>query len=133
MVPFYTRYLLPAEYGTLELVEITAEIFGMFANAGMGTAVFKFYHKYTNESDRNRVVSSGILGAMALFSFFGMLGIFNADLLSRLIFGTPDFRLYFVLVFLRFFVTGAATIAVDYLRLTGQPKYYFAAAASQIV
>ncbi len=133
LLPVYTRYLLPAEYGTLELVEITAEVFGMCASAGIGSSVFKFYHECTSDSEKNRVVSSGILGSTVFYSAFGLSGIIGAKYFSLLIFWSPEYSIYFVLVFIRFFMGGATTIITDYLRLTGRAIFYSTALLSQII
>lgn len=124
MVPLYTRYLLPAEYGLLELVEVTANVFDMFASAGIGAAVFKFYNNYPDARDRARVLSSGIIGSTILYSLFGLGGILSARLLSTMVFGNPEYSIYFILFFLRFFIIGGTTIATDSLRLFNRPVFY---------
>lgn len=43
LLPVYTHYLTPADYGILELITIGIAIWIMIANQGMGTAFFKYY------------------------------------------------------------------------------------------
>ena len=45
MLPIYTRYLTPADYGTLELLEMTTDVVGMIAGIGLASSVFRFYSR----------------------------------------------------------------------------------------
>jgi len=43
LLPVYTRYLTPSDYGQLELLGITLTILFIVTSQGMGTAFFRFY------------------------------------------------------------------------------------------
>lgn len=43
LLPVYTHYLTPADYGILELITIGITLWIMLANQGMGTAFFRYY------------------------------------------------------------------------------------------
>ncbi len=55
MIPIYTYYLLPSDYGLLELLDLTLNITGMLVGVRLGAAVIRFYHKYETVDDRNEV------------------------------------------------------------------------------
>ncbi len=58
LLPLYTRYLTPTDYGILELIEVTSGMIGLLIGFGVTQAVSRFYYEPTNENDRNRVVST---------------------------------------------------------------------------
>ncbi|MFX0142190.1 MAG: lipopolysaccharide biosynthesis protein, partial [Candidatus Hodarchaeota archaeon] len=46
LIPLYTRYLTPADYGVLELLELTSSIISLFLGLRIGTAVIRFFYDY---------------------------------------------------------------------------------------
>jgi O-antigen/teichoic acid export membrane protein len=101
MLPVYTRYLTPADYGILELLGMTIEVIGLITGAGIMGAVFKFYHAEHHQADKNEVISTAAIGIGAIASVATLLGLIVAPELSRLTFGSeanlPYLRLYFLL------------------------------------
>jgi glycosyltransferase involved in cell wall biosynthesis len=43
LIPLYTRFLTPADYGVLELLDLTMFFSGIFCMMGISAAVFRFY------------------------------------------------------------------------------------------
>ena len=43
MLPFYTRYLTPTDYGVLEILDLSMSLIGMFLNMGITAALLRFY------------------------------------------------------------------------------------------
>jgi len=66
MLPIYTTYLEPAEYGTLELVGLTIDVISTAIGIGMTAAVMRFYFKYEDEESKKRVVSSALIGVITI-------------------------------------------------------------------
>ncbi|MBC7788365.1 MAG: polysaccharide biosynthesis protein [Anaerolineae bacterium] len=107
MLPVYTRYLTPADYGVLELLGMTIEVIGLITGAGIMGAVFKFYHAEERQAGKNQVISTAALGVGAIATVAALLGLIVAPELSKLTFGSeanlPYLRLYFLLFFLQNF------------------------------
>jgi O-antigen/teichoic acid export membrane protein len=107
MLPVYTRYLTPADYGVLELLGMTIEVIGLITGAGIMGAVFKFYHAEQDQAEKNRVMSTAALGVAAIATVATLFGLMIAPELSKLTFGSlanlSYLRLYFVLFFLQNF------------------------------
>ncbi|MDQ6770672.1 MAG: oligosaccharide flippase family protein [Gemmatimonadota bacterium] len=101
MLPVYTRYLTPADYGVLELLGMTIEVIGLIAGAGIMGAVFKFYHAEHNQAGKNDVISTAALGVGAIAILVTLVGLIIAPELSKLTFDSeanlPYLRLYFLL------------------------------------
>ena len=61
MLPIYTRYLTPADYGILQLLEMVIDVVSIFAGSRLGEGIFWFYHKAETEADRRKVLSTALL------------------------------------------------------------------------
>lgn len=72
LLPIYTRYLTPADYGTLQLVVLTGDIISIVAGAKASEALMRFYFEPKTEEGRNTVASTcfitvAVLAACCLF------------------------------------------------------------------
>jgi O-antigen/teichoic acid export membrane protein len=67
LLPFYTSYLSPAEYGCIAILDLTAAVLGVVIGSGLASAVTRYHFEARNETERNRVWWTGltILGAVA--------------------------------------------------------------------
>ena len=88
MLPVYTRYLTPADYGVLELLGMTIEVIGLITGAGIMGAVFKFYHAEHHQAGKNDVISTAALGVGAIAIMATLVGLIIAPEVSRLTFGS---------------------------------------------
>jgi len=70
MIPVYTRFLTPADYGVLELISITMTFLSIIVAAGITEAVARFYFDYKDDKGKNTVISSALLGIMIAGGLF---------------------------------------------------------------
>jgi O-antigen/teichoic acid export membrane protein len=93
MLPFYTRYLSPAEYGLLQLLDITVEVTAILFSAGIRSGLQRFYFKATTDEERNSVVSTTFFLELGL-SLAGTIALFAcANVIHRVVLvgaGTSD-------------------------------------------
>lgn len=66
MLPLYTRMLTPADYGLLQMLDMTVEVVSILVSAGAVTGVMRFYFKTDDPEHRRRVVGSAFLLLTAL-------------------------------------------------------------------
>jgi O-antigen/teichoic acid export membrane protein len=66
MLPVYTRFLTPADYGLVQLLEITVEVAAIFFTAGATAGVQRFYFKANSADERQRLVSTAFFTVLAL-------------------------------------------------------------------
>jgi O-antigen/teichoic acid export membrane protein len=100
MLPVYTRYLTPADYGILELLGMTLDVIGMIAGVGIVAGVFKFYSAEPDRKAKDSVISTAALSVVGLAALTSVVGFFFAEQLSELIFGEESNPLYLRLYFL---------------------------------
>jgi O-antigen/teichoic acid export membrane protein len=89
MLPVYTRYLTPANYGAIELIELTFDVLTMVAGSRLIGGVFRHYYKASSEPERNSVVATGVLLICAGYFAVGLAAFFAATPLAHLALG-PD-------------------------------------------
>ena len=56
MLPVYTRALTPADYGILQLLDMTSDVVAILVSAGCTAGVMRFYFKTEVEHDRRAVL-----------------------------------------------------------------------------
>ena len=61
MLPFYTRYLLPSDYGVLEILDLSISLLGMFLNMGITAALLRSYAAAETAERKRQVVSTAFL------------------------------------------------------------------------
>ena len=60
LIPLYTRYLAPADYGVMALVSMYTQVMFILMNLGQSTSLFRFYYEHDTEEGRERVVAASI-------------------------------------------------------------------------
>src|SRR5205814_5322515 len=84
MLPLYTRYLTPADYGVIQLIDMTLEIISIVAGSRLAAGVFHLYHKAASEAERRRVLGGAFLLLTTAFVLTGIVSWLFAPLIARL-------------------------------------------------
>ncbi|MBI5180240.1 MAG: oligosaccharide flippase family protein [Nitrospirae bacterium] len=124
MLPVYTRYLTPADYGVLELLSMTIDIIAMIAGIGITSTVFKYYSEYENIEEKNDVISTAIIMLIILSSITATLGFIFSNKLSQLVFGQIDNANYFMLFFIIYFLQSVNIIPLMFIRAMQNSKLF---------
>jgi len=116
LIPLYTHYLTTSQYGTLELLELTTYIAGMFLALGISQSVMRFYYDSDDPGKRHEVVSTALLSIWVI-ALFGMswLVLFSPGI-SILVFKTIDNAGLFRLIFITFAFSLSNEIPFSFIR-----------------
>ena len=90
MLPIYTRYLTPADYGVAALIEMTLDVVAILAGAQVAQGIFRFYHKADSETARRAVVSTALSTLVVSYAAFGAIVFAAAPAISQLVFESPE-------------------------------------------
>jgi O-antigen/teichoic acid export membrane protein len=115
MLPIYTRFLTPADYGVLELLSMTIDLIGMLTGATLTASVFPFYSEHKASGKENEVITTAAIGVTCLAVITAVAGMFVAPFLSSTVLGSHGNPQYFRLFFL-IYITQTAEI-VPFLML----------------
>jgi len=97
MLPVYTHYLTPADYGVIGLLIFLVSLFEIILGGHMFQAVPKFYHQEETKLLKNSVVTTALL-VTSIFS--GVACILMASFsgpLAEVIFGGREYSIYIVI------------------------------------
>ena len=91
MLPVYTRYLLPAQYGAIELIEMSFDLLTMVAGARLLGGVFRYYYKAQTETERHAVISTSALIICGGYAVVGIGAFLAATPLAHIVLGDARF------------------------------------------
>jgi O-antigen/teichoic acid export membrane protein len=116
MIPFYTHYLTPADYGTLELLDLSLTLTALVLTMWLNAAVVRQYNDFGESKDRNQAVSTVLIFAFFIGVVVAAAGIQFSRPLSTLILNSPNFHFYVSLEALSFLVSSLNVVCMSYLR-----------------
>ncbi len=90
LLPLYTRYLSPSDYGKVETLIALATVIGIVLRMGIHSAFFRFYFDSNEPAARLRVLRTSFWFTMAMATAGLLVGLVLAGQISDALFGTPD-------------------------------------------
>ena len=117
MIPLYTNILRPDEYGTLELLNLSIDIISTVMGFGMLAAVMRFYFKYDDPKEKNKVISTALIGTASIMAVTTIMCLFAGRPLSQLIFHNNENAVYLRIMFITMFLGSIIEIPFAYLRI----------------
>lgn len=91
MIPVYTKFLTPADYGLIEMIElfvsVSVIILGVLA---MNDAMVRIYYDYPDERSRGMLVSTALVGITSLSLLLAGAAFIGATPLAILMFGSSS-------------------------------------------
>ena len=133
LIPLYTHYIPPADYGTLELLDLSVNVIGMFVGVGIVSAIARFYFNCEGEKERKQVVSTALIAL--LFLVFGtvfLLYTFVADSIAELVLGNIHLERYVQISLAAFAFNAILEIPLTYLRIQERSIAYSAIALGRL-
>jgi len=133
MLPIYTRYLTPADYGVLELLTITTDVISIIVGIGLAATVMRFYAKYDSQEEKNKVVSTALILISVPSLAMNLACVLLSDKFSVLVFGSADYTFYFQLSFILIFLQVGLEIPFVLIRLKDNSLLFVLANASKLI
>ncbi|HEX2292307.1 MAG TPA: oligosaccharide flippase family protein [Gaiellaceae bacterium] len=90
LLPVYTRYLSPADYGLIETLIALSAVLTVLLAAGVKSAFFRFYFDEADEAGKRRVIRTSFWFTMATGTAGLAAGIVLAGPISELLFRTSE-------------------------------------------
>lgn len=116
-LPIYTQLLTPADYGVIQLIEMTFDMLTILAGSRLGVGIFRFYHKANATADKRAVLTTALTLVFCTFSVIAIGAWFSAASLSRMIFGSESYAPVIRVAALSFPWDGVIAIPLGFLRL----------------
>jgi O-antigen/teichoic acid export membrane protein len=90
LLPVYTRYLSPADYGLIETLIALSAILTVLLAAGVKSAFFRFYFDEPDEAGKRRVIRTSFWFTMAMGTAGLVAGLALAEPISEVLFDTSE-------------------------------------------
>jgi O-antigen/teichoic acid export membrane protein len=114
LIPFYTHYLQPTQYGTLEVLDLSLSLITLLMTTWVAAPVTRFYYHYEEEREKKRVISTSLVTAACGGLVLTLVGLHFARQISVLVLQSPDFPLYVKVITLSFFFSCVSEVAWQY-------------------
>ncbi|AZZ92994.1 hypothetical protein EUZ85_20570 [Hahella sp. KA22] len=120
LLPIYTQYLLPSEYGVIELLGMLVDLAGIFFGARIGQAFLRYYGLANTDNEKYQVTGSalGMTCGMHLLAVLTLISLSGP--ISELLFGSSDFKTLVQLYSLNMLLGALMEIPFAYLRANGK-------------
>jgi O-antigen/teichoic acid export membrane protein len=124
LIPLYTAYLTPEDYGVLQICRVFNYILVVILLMGMSSSMFRVYFNTENKADRALIINSTVL-TFIIGSFIIVLPLllFSSSL-SRLLLGIENEQGLFILLVLSIFFESFFSIQLSVLRAEEKSKIY---------
>ena len=76
LLPIYTRYLSPAEYGVIDLFIVIAAIVNLTIALEISQGIARYYQEAKNEKEKRKYTSSAFWFTILVYSLFFFLTFF---------------------------------------------------------
>jgi O-antigen/teichoic acid export membrane protein len=132
LIPGYTRYLDPAAYGVLELLDLTVGLLALFVGSTYTCSLYYFQARAKDAAERDTSISTALFGAMLLGSVGATTGALLAVPLSRLVFQSPGYAHYFRVSFAVFAFSLPLEMCYACLRAMNRPVAFTVASVARL-
>ncbi|MDH5387414.1 MAG: oligosaccharide flippase family protein [Gammaproteobacteria bacterium] len=133
MLPIYTRYLSPADYGVVELLTMTVTFVSIFIGLRISQAMFRYFVLAETPDEKNLIVSTVMHTIIATSSIGSLALYFAAEPAARILFGNSDY-LYEVQLFSITIMLGAvADVGMSYIRARQLPVLFVVVGAVTLI
>jgi len=116
MLPIYTRCLTPADYGVLELLEITVDVISIVAGAGIIHGLSKYYYQYEGQRDKEELVSTLFISLILLYAAGCCVGFAFSEQISIVVYHTEKYSRFIEISFFNLFLSFLIFVPLGYLR-----------------
>jgi O-antigen/teichoic acid export membrane protein len=133
MLPLYTRYLSPADYGVISLMVLMLSLFELLFGARLGYALPKMFAESRSEQDKKTLISTALLFMIAVGALSSMAVFFTRSTLSSLIFGSTGYTVIVAYFSFMVLTQSVETHGLDYIRLQQRPWLFLGANVLKLV
>ena len=133
MLPIYTRYLSPEDYGLVALLVFLISVIDVTFGARLSQAVMKFYFQYKEQSDRNAVFSSALIQTGAISLIVVIAVVLGRGQLSEVLFDSNSYSLIIALFGVTILTSAIENYGLIFLRLNNRAKDFFFLNVSKLI
>lgn len=133
MLPVYTRYLSPADYGIVALIVFVISLIEITLCARMWQAQQKFYYDEEADIKRKGVTSTIFFITVTLSFFVTILGIAYSDNISMLLYKNNELSTVVALFLVLVSTQAIEAVGLTYIRIKNNTSLYFYLSLAKLI
>jgi O-antigen/teichoic acid export membrane protein len=133
LLPLYTRYLTPSDYGVLELIDTTTSLIGIVLSLGAATALSRFYYGCNDDRERRRLVGTVFVLVITGGGIIGALASFSAPTLARFVLDSENHAGYFRIAFASLLAGVISDLGQSYLRMLYKSTLFITISCASLI
>jgi O-antigen/teichoic acid export membrane protein len=133
MIPVYTRFIVPSNYGANELIEIITAAIIIIISLGVADTMTVYFYDEQDVEKRKKVVSTILIGfgiiAIPIVLFF----IAMSSFLTHIVMDEPKYRYFLQIAIITTWFTMLCEIAFSYLRMLYMSRLFIFITTMQLI
>jgi O-antigen/teichoic acid export membrane protein len=132
MVPIYTSYLLPEDYGIVNSMKVLISVFTVIFSLSIDASLFRLYYDYTDEEKRQKFLGTAFF-LIILSTTIGTIILFAFSAYVEKIFREIPFSPFYVMTFVAMYLGIYAIVPRIILVIIEKGKLYFYIGLVQLI
>lgn len=132
LVPLFTRFLSPAEYGVAGILTVANSLLISLCDLGMSSGLVRYFHE-EDEDKRYKLINTAQITLVCLTFALALIAWPFAGQISNLFFRSPDYAYMVTLNFFTIPLTVSVTAIMVSFRLSEKAKKYATINASRVI
>lgn len=125
-IPFYSHYLSPAQYGIIELIELSTQIVALtFGLQSIGAVLSRLFHDQDTREKEASIVSTSVLSTAMLSALIAAGGVMAAGPLSRAVFHSAEQASLLQVAFIAMWFANMVEVVLVYERIRQRARFFF--------
>lgn len=135
LVPLYTRFLTPTDYGIYSLLNIVSSLLLFLYDFGMINAIFRWYFQYAPEevAMRRKVINTAAVFLLVIASVFTLVLSIGSQSIARMVFNSPDLAALVRLMLFSVMLQSMTWVPLSLLRIRGRVLTFLAVTVATMV
>lgn len=122
LVPIYTRYLSPAEYGIIDLFMVVAAIINLTIALEISQAIARFYQEGKDKEEKASYTSTAFWFTFVVYIVYFLISWLFSDSFSKMLLDSNEYKMVFVLASLAIATNGTFYFTQNQLKWQIQPR-----------
>lgn len=133
MLPIYTSYLTPSDYGVVGLLVVMISLFELVIGARFAQAVPKFYYESSAHEWQATVVSTALLVTLTISALATGLVALSSKPIAAVLFGSVDYHTHVALYCVLLLTSAIEAYGLTFLRLKEKPILFVTNSIAKLV
>lgn len=115
---------MPADYGVIDLIQLSIIIIIILLTCGLDSAIFRFYYDAENDTEKKTIISTILIFVFVIGAIIAFGGLFFAKNISDIMFNTDKYWMIISIGLLQIPISLLSAFIFRVLRVKFKAKWY---------